>query len=536
MTTQDAWQEVDAFLAQEFGTIPELLRLHARLCPDKAAVVQGSEQVDRATFDRLVDRAAAAMQRDGVNAGDVIAICALNSIRYAIAFMAALRAGVAVAPLAPLSTAESLELMLANCDAKILFADSQGNGVAAARLADRGLRIVGLDEAVPFPAFDRWLAPEDTRPEAVPANPEAVFNIIYSSGTTGAPKGIVHTHQLRWRQIIGSATNYYRPDSVTLVSTPLYSNTTLVSFLPALAGGGTVVLMAKFTPPEFLALAQAHRVTHAMLVPVQYRRLMEYPDFDRHDLASFRMKFCTSAPFSAALKAEILRRWPGGLIEYYGMTEGGGSCQLLAHDHPDKLHTVGRPIEGHDIRVIDEDGVELPAGSIGEIVGHSHVMMAGYNKAPEKSAATIWLDATGKPFIRTGDIGRFDEDGFLTIMDRAKDTIISGGFNIYPSDIEAVLVQHPAVAEAAVVGVPSDRWGETPVAVIVPKGGIDTTADEIREWANARLGKTQRIAAAYLESALIRNDIGKVSKRHLRDEYARRTQQAEAAANARGAG
>src|SRR5690606_21149260 len=166
------------------------------------------------------------------------------------------------------------------------------------------------------------------------------------------------------------------------------------------------------------------------------------------------------------------------------------------------------------------------AGAVGEIVGNSPFMMTGYNKDPEKSAATIWVDPGGKPFIRTGDIGRFDEDGFLTIMDRAKDTIISGGFNIYPSDIEAVLVQHDAVAEAAVVGVPSDRWGETPVAVIVPRAGAAATAEEIREWANARLGKTQRISAAWLAPSLIRNDIGKVSKRHLRDEYARLARQA----------
>lgn len=536
MTTGNDWHEVDAILAREFGTLPEMLRLHASLWPNKAALVQGSEGFDYATLDRAVDRAAAAMQRDGVRAGDVIAICALNSIRYAIAFVAALRAGAAVAPLAPLSTAESLELMLANCDAKILFADSHGNGVAAAERSGRALLAVGLDDATRLPSFDHWLAPEGSTPAAVRADPEAVFNIIYSSGTTGAPKGIVHANELRWRQIIGSAMNYYRPDHVTLVSTPLYSNTTLVSFLPALAGGGTVVLMGKFDPAEFLALAQKHRVTHAMLVPVQYRRLMEHPDFDRHDLTSFRMKFCTSAPFSAALKAEILRRWPGGLIEYYGMTEGGGSCQLLAHDYPDKLHTVGQPIEGHDIRIIGENGVELAAGNIGEIVGHSHVMMAGYNKDAEKSAATIWTDPLGKRFIRTGDIGRLDEDGFLTIMDRAKDTIISGGFNIYPSDIEAILAQHPAVAEAAVVGVPSDRWGETPIAVIVAKPGAAATAAEIREWANGRLGKTQRIAAAYLASALVRNDIGKVSKRHLRDEYAQRTQQAEAATKSPGAG
>lgn len=536
MTMEATWQALHEERAKPFGTLPGLVQLHARLWPEKAALVQDAEQVDYATLDRLVDRAAAAMQRDGIRPGDVIAICGLNSIRYAVAFVAALRAGAAVAPLAPLTTPQALGLMIDNCEARIVFADGAGNGVAAIEHASHRPRGVGLDDATSLRGFDEWLAPEGAVPTPVPADPEAVFNIIYSSGTTGTPKGIVHTNQLRWPQICSITLSLYQPDSVTLVSTPLYSNTTLVSFLPALGCGGTVVLMKKFDAAAYLALAQRHRVTNSMLVPVQYRRLMEHSDFDRHDLSSFRVKFSTSAPFPASLKAEVLRRWPGALIEFYGMTEGGGSCMLLAHEHPDKLDSVGQPMPGHDIRIIGEDGVELAPGGIGEIVGHSPFMMKGYNKEPGKSAATLWTDSTGKRFIRTGDIGRFDEDGFLTIMDRAKDTIISGGFNIYPSDIEAVLVQHEAVAEAAVVGVPSERWGETPIAVIVPKAGASATAEEIREWANARLGKTQRISAAYLTDALVRNDIGKVSKRHLRDEYAQRTLQAEAATGASNAG
>jgi len=527
MTIDETWPpRLQAEREKPFGTLPALLRLHAGLWPDKTALAQDDERLDYGGLDRLVDRAAAAMQRDGIRPGDVVAICGLNSIRYAVAFLAALRAGAAVAPLAPLSTPQSLGLMLDNCDAKLLFADGAGNGLASIEHATGAPPVVALDDAAAARRFEDWLAPGGAAPADVPADPDAVFNIIYSSGTTGAPKGIVHTNRLRWPQICSLALSLYRPDSVTLVSTPLYSNTTLVSFLPAIGCGGTVVLMKKFEPRAWLELAQRHRVTNAMLVPVQYRRLMEHPDFDRFDLSSFRIKFSTSAPFAASLKSEVLRRWPGGLIEFYGMTEGGGSCMLVAHEHPDKLDTVGRPMLGHDIRIIDEDGVELPAGAVGEIVGNSPFMMTGYNKDPEKSAATIWVDPGGKPFIRTGDIGRFDEDGFLTIMDRAKDTIISGGFNIYPSDIEAVLVQHDAVAEAAVVGVPSDRWGETPVAVIVPRAGAAATAEEIREWANARLGKTQRISAAWLAPSLIRNDIGKVSKRHLRDEYARLARQA----------
>jgi len=297
---------------------------------------------------------------------------------------------------------------------------------------------------------------------------------------------------------------------VTLLSTPLYSNTTLVVFLPSMAYGATVHLMAKFDAAGCLALAEALRVTHTMLVPVQYQRITALPDFDRHDLSSFHMKFCTSAPFNAALKADVLKRWPGGLVEFCGMTEGGGSCILNAHEHPTKPHTVGRPAEGHDIRLIDEQGVELPPG---EVVGHSRGMMIGYHGQPEKTREAEWYDTTGKRFIRTGDIGRFDADGFLILFDRRKDMIISSGFNIYPSDLEGVLRGHDAVADVAVVGVSSAERGETPVACVMRRPGSTVTAAQLRDWCNARVGKTQRLHAVELVDELPRSAIGKVLKR-----------------------
>jgi acyl-CoA synthetase (AMP-forming)/AMP-acid ligase II len=251
---------------------------------------------------------------------------------------------------------------------------------------------------------------------------------------------------------------------------------------------------------------------------VQYRRLLADPGFDAADLSSFTHKYCTSAPFSKALKADVLARWPGGLTEYYGMTEGGGTCILHAHAHADKLHTVGQPAAGSDIRLIDADGVELPPGATGEVVGRSPAMMTGYHKLPDATRAAEWFCPDGQRFIRTGDIGRFDEDGFLTLVDRAKDVIISGGFNIYPSDLEAVLMAQPEVIEAAVVGVPSDAWGETPVAFVVAAPGTDREA--LRAAANARLGRTQRISALVLVEALPRSEIGKVLKRELRDQHA----------------
>jgi acyl-CoA synthetase (AMP-forming)/AMP-acid ligase II len=207
------------------------------------------------------------------------------------------------------------------------------------------------------------------------------------------------------------------------------------------------------------------------------------------------------------------------------MTEGGGTCILEAHLHPDKLHTVGQPAVGHDLRLIDDEGQELAPGQPGEVVGRSPAMMIGYHNQPEKTQEAEWFSPDGLRFIRTGDIGRFDPDGFMILLDRKKDMIISGGFNLYPSDLESVLCEHPAVQEAAVVGVPSVEWGETPVAFVVRRLGVpklsasELSAPELRDWVNARVGKTQRLSGLRFVQELPRSAIGKVLKRELREMY-----------------
>lgn len=504
----------DALLDQDFGLLADLIRGYAAERPHHPALLHDDRVLTYGELDCLMDRFAASLQRDGIEAGEVISICAASCVEYGVIFLGALRAGVAVAPLAPSSTPQALATMLADCGAKILFLDD----AIAAALA--GQELPAALRQVPM-SMQGWLAPQNARPRPVQIDPGAPFNIIYSSGTTGTPKGIVQSHRMRWAHVHRAALARYDRTAVTICSTPLYSNTTLVSFLPTLARGGTAVLMAKFDALKFLQLAQRHGATHAMLVPVQYQRIMDLPEFDGFDLGTFRMKFCTSAPFGAALKADILKRWPGGLTEYYGMTEGGGSCILYAHEFPDKLHTVGQPAPGHEIRLIDEQGREVPRGEIGEIVGRSPAsMMNGYFNQPEKTSQAQWRDSEGNRYIRTGDVGRFDEQGFLTLLDRRKDMIISGGFNIYPSDIESVLGKHEAIKEAAVVGVASRQWGETPVAFVVLKPDHPASAEEIRAWANERLGKTQRLASVEIRDVLPRSAIGKVLKRELRDQYA----------------
>ena len=502
-------------LDRPFATVPELIEHWATQRPDYPALIQDARHLSFAQLNDRMNRVAAALQRDGIAPGCSVAICAFNSIEYAVVFLGALRAGVAVAPLAPSASAESLLTMLDDASPRLIFLDAPAAQHLSSAMARLPCPSLSLDQTGAG-TLSEWL--EDAAVAPVAIQPDWAFNIIYSSGTTGEPKGIVQSHAMRWAHVRRSAAYGY-DDAITLISTPLYSNTTLVAFLPTLALGSTVVLMGKFEAGEYLRLAQQHGVTHTMLVPVQYQRIMAREDFDQYDLSHFRYKFCTSAPFSAALKADVLARWPGGLIDTYGMTEGGGTCILAAHEHPDKLHTVGKPAEGHDIRVIDDEGNELPKGAIGEIVGHSPAMMTGYLNKPEKTAEAEWFDPSGKRFIRTGDVGRFDEQGFLTLLDRKKDMIISGGFNLYPSDLEAILRQHPAIADVAVVGVPSTRWGETPVAFIVPAPGKTDTPEALLEWFNSQVGKTQRLASLELTDELPRSAIGKVLKRELRDRY-----------------
>jgi long-chain acyl-CoA synthetase len=496
-----------------FEAIADLLREHATARPRERAVVQGERSVTWGQLDAMADRIAASLQRDGVRPQESIAICGANSLEYVALFLGGLRAGAAVAPLPSGAQPAQLAGMVADSGARHFFVDA---GVPA---FDTAARRIFMDGSA-SPSLESWLLPAGAKPDPVRVRPDWPFNIIYSSGTTGTPKGIVQPHAMRWAHVARAQNYGYGPQAVTILATSLCSNTTLVCCFPTIAKGGCVVLCPpKFDAATYLAIAQRERATHTMLVPVQYRRIMAVPDFDRHDLSSFHMKFCTSAPFHAELKADILARWPGGLVEFYGMTEGGGTCILEAHNHPDKLHTVGRPPEGHDIRVIDEHERELPPGSVGEVVGRSPSMMTAYNNQPALTRAAEWYDGEGRRFIRTGDVGRFDEDGFLTLMDRRKDMVISGGFNIYPSDLEAVLRQHPAVSDVAVVGVPSQEWGETPVAFVVPAAKAPPE-DELRAWANGQLGKTQRLADLRYAAELPRSDIGKVLKRELRERYA----------------
>jgi long-chain acyl-CoA synthetase len=505
-----------SLLDTDFATLPDLVRAYAAERPDDIAAADPVRRLSWSELDATMDRIATRLQADGLAKGDRTAVAGLNSVEQMAAILGTLRAGGVAGLITNSATGEQMAAMIADTGARHLFLDAAASASLEGQIVTATDRIAtdGSDAGL---SLEDWMAPAGSKPEPVDIRPEDGFNIIYSSGTTGTPKGIVHSHAMRWQHIQRGAPAY-GPKAVTILSTPLYSNTTMASFMPTVGSGGQVVLMKKFDAHGFLELAARERATNTMLVPVQYRRIMALEDFGDFDLSSFVMKYCTSAPFPATLKADVLQRWPGGLVEIYGMTEGGAAFILEAHQFPDKLHTVGKPAPGHIAKVIDEEGNELPQGSVGEIVGRSPAMMTGYNNRPDATKAMHWYDAEGNLFYRHGDIGRIDEDGFLTLMDRAKDMIISGGFNIFPSDLEGILLADERVVEAAVVGMPSEEWGETPVAFVVLKPGAD--AESVRADCNAKVGKTQRLSAITIVDELPRSAIGKVLKRELRDAYA----------------
>ncbi|HYN25644.1 MAG TPA: AMP-binding protein [Pyrinomonadaceae bacterium] len=507
-----------------YVAITDAIASLAKWRPDRTALVCEDQRLTWREFNQAIDRVANGLIKGGLRKGDKVSVLMLNSIEMLEIMMGTVKAGGVIVPLSVMLTAESLATMISDSDSRFIFV-----GAPFARVIDsirrdllnissEGFFVVG-DETEGWIDYQRWRDEFTDAPPQVRLTPEDDFNLIYSSGTTGTPKGIAHTHYARQQTAYILAIEFrFDLNSIAVITTPLFANGTWIMMLPSLTVGSTLVVMPQFDPKKFLDIVERERATHTFMVPTQYIVTMDVPEFDRFDLSSLKTLLSAGAPLRADTKARMLQSFGGGVFELYGLTEGIAT-RLRPEEMESKLASVGTTIFGGDIRIIDDAGSEVPRGEAGEIVGYSSALMRGYYKKPEETAAAVWKDEMGRTYLRTGDVGKLDEDGFLYILDRKKDMILSGGVNVFPKDIEDVVARHEAVADVAVIGIPHEKWGETPLAIVVRKKGSTSSTEELRDWTNARLAKHQRIAGIEFRDGLPRNALGKVLKKELREPY-----------------
>ena len=496
------------------------LQRAAKLHPASVAIKIADETINWSSLDAKVNQAANALIARGLVVADRVAALGINSSSYIVLVLATIRAGACIAPLQTLSSTSDLIGIANDSGAKFFFLGSEFSGDILEHRDE-------LSEVVDFwslgeptnglEAFENFISGASTTAPDIDIEAQSGACLVYSSGTTGTPKGILQSRHHKSQECEDMAEAGLSPTTRTLITTPLCSSTTLFILFAALGNGGAVTVMEKFDAGRFLDVSEADKITHTILVPVRYERILSHPLFGKYDLSSYEVKISIGAPLNQSRKREILDRWPdGGLVEFYGMTEGGPSCVLFAHDRPDKLDTVGQPAESCELKIIDEMGEVLPQGETGEVVGRSPRMMIEYWGRPEDTELASWHDQNGNRYHKSGDIGWLDGEGFLHLVDRKKDMIITGGFNVYAADIESVIDECPGVCEAAVVGAPSKKWGEVPIAFIVAAQNTKLDTNFIQEWVNERLGKVQRLSGVYHIDELPRNAIGKVLKRELR--------------------
>lgn len=504
--------------------LPDIWESHARHFPNREAAVCGHRRVTWGEFNIELNRVANGLKDMGIGRGDTVAVVMHNSIEILAILYGVIKAGACVVPISALLAPDQILGLLEDSDASVLFADSATRDLVVPiqdqmnTVREDGLFAFGF-EADGWRNFAEWYRAQSEDEPRVDYRMDDPVNIIYSSGTTGLPKGIVQTHRARQHFAWSNAIEMkFSRDSRALVTTSLYSNGTWLMALPVLFVGGTLHIMEAFSPEGFLGAVEREAITHTFMVPTQYIVTLEHQSFDAFDLSSLEVMLSAGSPLRVDTKKDVIARMGAGMYELYGFSEGAATM-LKPEDAQRKWGSVGTPVIGFDIRVIDDDGNELPFGETGEIVSYGAGIMSEYHKRSEATANIIWRDARGRTFLRSGDIGRFDEEGYLYILDRKKDMIISGGFNVFPADIESVVGEHEDVSDVTVIGIPHEKWGETPLALVIPKSGAAFDADAVKAWANERLAKPQRIAAMEVRDDFPRNALGKVIKRELREPY-----------------
>jgi len=467
-----------------------------------------------------MNQVANAALAEGLHQGDRVIVLMSNSTEMAETLFGLIKAGLTSVPINLSVTEDAIAGMIRDADAKmIICTGDQAHRTEAHKALHEAcdpLIRVSVGGGTGWRDYDRWTAAAAQTEPAVEIAADTPLNIIYSSGTTGTPKGIVHTQEGRraWAESLAVALRYHGAVR-TLVTIGMYSNISWVSMLCTAIAGGTLIIEPGFDATRFWELCRSEGITHSSMVPLQMQKIME-ADSDPSEATHIQAIMTAGSPLYAELKQALIARFGPAIIELYGLTEG-----VITTLDPEvaegRLASVGQPLFGTDLKIVDDEDREVPTGTAGEIVATGRIVMPGYWRRQEATREASWTAPDGGVWLRTGDIGRVDEEGFLYIVDRKKDMILSGGQNIYPQDIEAQLVQHASVSEAAVIGLPSRKWGETPVALIVLREPAEPGA--IRDWCNARVGRQQRLADVKILEALPRNPNGKILKRELRKTF-----------------